>query len=198
MPVDQDLTLFELRCYRTQPGRRDDLIRMFETHFCPAYEAGGATILASWTVPQNPNLWIWIRAFASGAQRRRALERFYGGAVWRRLAKDCRATIADARTSFLLRPEQAFELGHPPDRADLPQGLCRPWEATVFPATRAAPVAWAEARTLRLASARRRVWLRRAESTLGVAGSRSQGDPPVGPSVHHHWHLNPTACSRLR
>jgi hypothetical protein len=40
------LILFEPRFYRTRPGRRDELIAMFEAHFRPAYEAAGATILA--------------------------------------------------------------------------------------------------------------------------------------------------------
>ncbi|MFT3816663.1 MAG: hypothetical protein QM750_03385 [Rubrivivax sp.] len=125
MPADRTLKLFELRCYRACPGQRDELIRMFEARFCPAYEAGGTTILASWTVPEAPDLWIWIRAFASGMDRRRALDRFYGGAVWNRLASDCRATIADSRCAFLLRAEQASALGHPPEREALPMHFWR-------------------------------------------------------------------------
>jgi hypothetical protein len=208
MSPDTALTLFELRCYRTRPGRRDDLIQMFEAHFCPAYEAGGATILASWTVPEDPDLWVWIRAFANGRERRQALESFYGGEVWGRLASDCRATLADSATSYLLRGEQASELGRPPQREVLPLHLRRPWVAAVDRAEAAPWLDWAEERTLRLTSRQNRVWLCRAD-----AGADAEGEvddvlgmrgPPQGRALKglrhlwHLWHLDPTPCSRLR
>lgn len=198
MPLNPTLSLFELRRYRTRPGRRDDLIEMFEAHFCPAYEAGGATILASWTVPEDPNLWVWIRAFPNHRERRLALERFYGGEVWGRLASACRATIADSGTSFLLRDERALELGRPRARDDLPLHLRRPWVAAVFSAAGAPPPDAAEARTLRLASTQSRVWLCRDEDRAPLDAWLQSRGPSPGRALKHLWHLTPTPCSRLR
>lgn len=96
--------LFELRNYQTQPGRRDDLIAMFEASFLDAYEAGGARIVATFTDLDDPDRWVWIRAFRDGAARRDALNAFYGSAAWRRQAEPANATIADTSNVLLLRP----------------------------------------------------------------------------------------------
>ncbi|MFO1253297.1 MAG: hypothetical protein U1E77_19695 [Inhella sp.] len=198
MPNQHTLKLFELRCYRARPGRRDELIRMFERHFCPAYEAGGTTILASWTVPEAPDLWIWMRAFAGRRERRTALDHFYGGAVWGRLAGDCRATIADSRLAYLLRAEQVFGCDQPPAREALPLNLSRPWAAAVFPPASAPPSPWTPERTLQLRSATQRVWLQRFDSTAAYEASKRQNGAQAPSTLTHFWHLEPTACSRLR
>jgi hypothetical protein len=208
------LSLFELRRYRTRPGRRDDLIAMFEAHFRPAYEAAGATILASWRVLDDADRWVWIRAFADGASRRRALEGFYGGSVWAGLKDACNATIADARDARLLHALAAPELAHPPPREALPAGPGRPWAITVLPLAAAeaavAVAAATEARftalgapaALALASERDAVLLRRFETPeaeaafhTGAAGREALRGLPAG---SRHWRLMPTACSRLR
>jgi alpha-D-ribose 1-methylphosphonate 5-triphosphate synthase subunit PhnH len=208
------LTLFELRRYRARPGRRDELIAMFEAHFRPAYEAAGATILASWTAPAEPDRWVWIRAFTDARARREALKAFYGGSVWARLGAACNATIADASEARVLSALAAGELAHPPAREALPDGPGRPWAVTVLPLAEAgdavAAAATAEARftaagappALALASAKEAVLLRRFESAeaelafhLGAAGAAAvQGLPPGS----RHWRLQPTGCSRLR
>lgn len=198
MPLQSPLNVFELRAYRTHPGRRDDLIAMFETHFCPAYEAAGATILASWTVLEEPDRWVWIRAFPDGASRRRALDGFYGGGVWAELADRCRATIADARTAFLLRAERAFDLANPPGRDALPMHLQRTWAATLMPLAAPLPAADPDDAALQLASARHRLWLRRFETAAADAAFHAALGSRSARSGVRHWRLEPTACSRLR
>lgn len=99
-----DLQLFELRSYRTRPGRRDELIAMFEAHFLDAYERAGATIVATFTRHGEPDRWVWVRAFRSAAQREEALAGFYGSPTWKRLAAACNATIADVSDAWLLAP----------------------------------------------------------------------------------------------
>jgi NIPSNAP len=208
------LTLFELRRYRTRPGRRDELVAMFETHFRPAYEAAGATILASWTVFDESDRWVWIRAFSDATARKQALDGFYGGAVWARLGADCNALIADASEARVLSALAAGELAHPPAREALPNGPGRPWAVTVLSLGSAgdavATAAMVEARftsagaplALALASKKDAVLLRRFDgvevefsfhaSAGGVAAVRAL------PSASQHGRLQPTECSRLR
>lgn len=192
-PQAQPLTLFELRRYRARPGRRDELIAMFEAHFRAAYEAAGATILASWTVPDEPDRWVWIRAFTDAAARRRALEGFYGGEVWSRLGPACNATIADAREAWVLRAVRAGDLAHPPPRESLPQRPVRSWAVTLGPMADADADAGIAPPPLVLASARLQVHLRRFDSH----GAEAAFTPATAPGLRH-WRLHPTDCSRLR
>jgi hypothetical protein len=192
-PQAQPLTLFELRRYRARPGRRDELIAMFEAHFRAAYEAAGATILASWTVPDEPDRWVWIRAFTDAAARRRALEGFYGGEVWSRLGPACNATIADAREARVLRALDAPGLAHPPPREALPDVPARRWALTLLPlpAPRVGPIAPPPA--LVLGHDKAVVLLRRFDTAAAEAAFDS-----AVPARARHWRLHPTDCSRLR
>lgn len=112
-----DRTLFEWRSYRTAPGRRDDLIAMFEGAFLGAYEAGGARIVATFRDLDQPDRWIWIRAFRDAESRRAALEAFYSSAAWKAGRRAANATIADTREVFLLRAVSGG--AHAQDRAAL-------------------------------------------------------------------------------
>jgi hypothetical protein len=194
------LTLFELRRYRTRPGRRDELIAMFEAHFRPAYEAAGAIILASWTVPDEPDRWVWIRAFTDAAARRQGLERFYSDEVWAARKVACGATLADASDVRVLRARQAGELAQPLARDALPVGLARTWSATVLPLASAvgfsAPTQAPGA--LELVSGKALVLLRRFETPSDDADFHAALRGQPWPRGAHHWRLAPTACSLLR
>lgn len=191
------LTIFELRRYRARPGQRDALVAMFEANFRPAYEAAGATILGSWTVLAEPDMWVWMRAFPDSAARRQALAAFYGGPVWGHLAAACNATIADARDARVLRAINAGALGMPPPLHALRRAragrTARPWAATVLPA--ACAPADAEADVLVLASRNTTLLLRRFDNSAHERRFHAALRLPPGTA---HWRLHPTACSRLR
>lgn len=194
------LTLFELRSYRTRPGRRDALIDMFEAHFRPAYEAAGATILASWTVPDEPDRWVWIRAFTDAPARRRALKGFYGGDVWAARGAACGATLADVRDARVLRAREAGDLAQPPARDALPPGQARTWSATVLPRAGAAKYSTppGSPAALELVSATDMVLLHRFDTPLADAAFHAALQGQVWPRGARHWRLIPTACSLLR
>ncbi len=101
--VDFTPTLFELRGYRAQPGRRDELVGMFEDVFLDAYQSGGARIVGTFRSLDDPARWVWMRAFADAPARGPALRSFYGGEVWKKHADACNATIADIDEAMLLR-----------------------------------------------------------------------------------------------
>lgn len=95
--------LFELRSYVARPGRRDELIDMFERIFLDAYEVAGARIVGTFRALDDPDRWVWIRAFADAASRGAALRAFYGGEIWLRNATACDALIANVAEALLLR-----------------------------------------------------------------------------------------------
>jgi quinol monooxygenase YgiN len=85
-------TVIELRQYRMKPGRRDDLIALFEREFVESQEACGMSLLGQFRDLDAPGHFVWMRGFESMAARKAALEGFYGGLVWqahREAAKSC-------------------------------------------------------------------------------------------------------------
>lgn len=121
--VDFAPTLFEWRGYRAQPGRRDELVGMFEDVFLDAYQSGGARIVSTFRSLDDPSRWVWMRAFADAPARGPALRSFYGGDVWKRHADACNATIADIDEAMLLREVHPGALA---SACAPPKGTARP------------------------------------------------------------------------
>ena len=94
-------TVLELRRYRLHPGRRDELIALFEREFVEPQEAAGAHLFGLF---RSGDDFVWLRGFASLASRKAALEEFYFGPVWRRFREEANATMLDSDNVLLLRP----------------------------------------------------------------------------------------------
>lgn len=94
--------LFELRSYAMANGQRDVLNTMFEKHFLDAYEAAGARILGVFFDAENPDRWVWIRAFPDPAARARALKGFYTSDAWVALRGPANRTIRSSTDAILL------------------------------------------------------------------------------------------------
>lgn len=116
-------TLFELRTYETRPGRRDDLIAMFEQTFLDAYESNGARILATWRDLDDPDRWTWIRAFRDAPARGAALAGFYESAAWKAGSRACNATIAKTRSALLLRLFSGSAIAAAPRRSSAAKSI---------------------------------------------------------------------------
>lgn len=128
LKTDVESPIAELRSYTLHPGRRDELIALFEERFIEPQEAAGARVLGSFTLEADPNRFVWLRGFASMAARREALTSFYGGPVWRAERDAANATMIDSADVHLLRAV-APEGGLPP-------GLRLPRAAERLPAIR--------------------------------------------------------------
>jgi hypothetical protein len=100
----QALALLELRSYAMAKGQRDVLNTMFEEHFLDAYEAAGARILGVFHDAENPDRWIWIRAFPDPTARARALKGFYGSEEWLARRAAANRTIRSSSDAILLTP----------------------------------------------------------------------------------------------
>lgn len=111
--------VIELRQYRMKPGRRDDLIVLFEREFVESQEACGMSLLGQFRDLDAPGHFVWMRGFESMAARKAALEDFYGGPVWQTHRQAANATLDDNDDVLLLKPPlDAARLDLPPRRPD--------------------------------------------------------------------------------
>ena len=99
------MTIVELRRYTQHPGRRDELIELFEREFVESQEELGARIVGTFRDVRDPDRFVWIRAFPDMAVRLAALQGFYGGPVWRAHSAAANATMIDSDDVHLLEPE---------------------------------------------------------------------------------------------
>jgi quinol monooxygenase YgiN len=108
-------TVIELRQYRMKPGRRDDLIALFEREFVESQEAHGMSLLGQFRDLDAPGHFVWMRGFEGMAARKAALEGFYGGPVWQAHREAANATLDDNDDVLLLKPPlDAARLDPPP------------------------------------------------------------------------------------
>jgi hypothetical protein len=113
--------LVELRSYLAQPGQREKILDLFERHFLDAYQAGGTRVLGCFRDLDEPDRWVWLRAFPDAASRGARLRNFYDGEVWQAHAEACNSAIADIQEALLLRarePDALNSLCAPAQSAD--------------------------------------------------------------------------------
>jgi hypothetical protein len=103
----------ELRQYLLHPGRRDELVDLFERELLEPQEQVGMAILGTFRDLDRPDHFVWLRGFAGVASRAPALEAFYGGPVWRRHGRAAAGTMIDSDDVLQLRP-LAPGFGFPP------------------------------------------------------------------------------------
>jgi quinol monooxygenase YgiN len=113
--------IVELRQYTLHPGRRDELIELFDREFVETQEDAGMAVLAQFRDLRDPDRFVWLRGFTDMASRAAALQRFYGGPVWAAHRDAANATMIDSDDVLLLRPlDGGFPL--PPARgSELPR-----------------------------------------------------------------------------
>jgi hypothetical protein len=98
------VTILELRQYTLHPGRRDELIELFEREFVESQEELGARIVGTFRDVRDPNRFVWVRGFPDMSTRRATLAGFYGGSVWKRHRDAANATMVDFDDVLLLEP----------------------------------------------------------------------------------------------
>ena len=103
-PALEDCAVVELRDYTLHPGRRDELIELFDREFIETQEAEGLRVIAQFRDLDRPDHFVWLRGFADMVSRRQALEAFYGGPVWAAHRAAANATMIDSDNVRLLRP----------------------------------------------------------------------------------------------
>lgn len=96
--------VFELRQYTLRPGRRDDLVTLFDREFAPGQTSLGITVVGQFRDLDHPDRFVWIRAFPDMETRTDMLSSFYGGEIWRARRDEANATMVDSDDVLLLRP----------------------------------------------------------------------------------------------
>jgi hypothetical protein len=96
--------VIELRRYRLRPGRRDELIELFDREFVESQEELGMRVLGQFRDLDQADDFVWLRAFPEMASRPRALSAFYDGPVWAEHGPAANATMIDSDDVLLLRP----------------------------------------------------------------------------------------------
>ncbi|GAA0653172.1 NIPSNAP family protein [Brevundimonas lenta] len=108
------MPVVELRQYTLHPGRRDELIALFEREFVESQEAEGMTLIGQFRDLDRPDHFVWLRGFPDMETRLRALRAFYSGPVWQTHRNAANATMIDSDDVLLLKPLDAdagFVLG---------------------------------------------------------------------------------------
>jgi hypothetical protein len=114
--------ILELRRYTLLPGRRDDLIDLFDREFIESQEALGLDVVGQFRDLDDPDQFVWLRGFADMARRATGLGAFYGGPVWQAHRAVANATMEDSSNVLLLRPAVARHGFRADDRPRPPLG----------------------------------------------------------------------------
>ncbi|MET8624790.1 NIPSNAP family protein [Kitasatospora sp. NPDC004669] len=123
--------IVELRQYTLHPGARETLIELFEREFVTGQQAVGITVGGRFRDLDDPNRFVWLRAFPDMAERRRSLEAFYGGPIWREHRDAANATMVDS-DDVLLLCGPGFSPA--PGTHEVLATICRPADAAAFDA----------------------------------------------------------------
>src|SRR5262245_23931019 len=96
--------LLELRQYALRPGRRDDLIELFDAEFVESQERLGMGVYGQFRDLDDLDRFVWLRGYPDGSPGRRgeALAAFYGGPVWAQHRKAAQATLLGSGRASLL------------------------------------------------------------------------------------------------
>ncbi|QWF17280.1 NIPSNAP family protein [Lysobacter capsici] len=97
-------TVIELRQYRMQPGRRDELIELFENEFIESQEAVGMHVIGQFRDLDQDDRYTWVRGFPNHALRAASLGAFYFGPTWKRHRDAANATLLDNDDVLMLKP----------------------------------------------------------------------------------------------
>lgn len=138
-PDKRELNVVELRQYTLHPGRRDELITLFEREFVETQAAAGMPVLGTFTDMDAPDRFVWLRGFADMASRADSLAAFYGGPVWKAHRDAANATMLDSDDVLLLRPAPGWDW--PAQRLNPRAGSDAVVLALIVPCTDMPPVA---------------------------------------------------------
>lgn len=114
--------IVELRQYTLHPGRRDTLVDVFDRHLVDGQEAAGMRIVGQFRDLDDPDRFVWVRAFPDMDRRAESLAGFYGGPVWKAHSATANATMIDSDDVLLLHPIVDFPDPSPDPGAPRPPG----------------------------------------------------------------------------
>jgi len=73
---------YELRQYRLRPGTRDRWVALMHERIVPFQKRQGMVIVGCFTVPDDPDAFVWIRRFDDEVQRQQQYDAVYKSTEW--------------------------------------------------------------------------------------------------------------------
>ncbi|WBQ04674.1 NIPSNAP family protein [Kribbella sp. CA-293567] len=119
MSAEKCCSVVDLRQYTLHPGRRDELIRIFDEAFVEGQEQHGLHVSGQFRDLDDPDRFVWLRGFTDLPARAAALNGFYYGPVWKARGGEANATMKDSDNALLLRPIE-LSAGYPKLDTDRP------------------------------------------------------------------------------
>jgi quinol monooxygenase YgiN len=94
--------IVELRQYTLHPGRRDELIELFEREFIESQEEVGMQVLGQFTDMNDSDKFVWLRGYTDMEARKKGLQDFYFGPAWQQYKNQANDTMLDSDNVLLL------------------------------------------------------------------------------------------------
>ncbi len=79
--------VYELRQYRIRKGKMKEWVKVMENDIIPFQVSKGMVVAGSFTAPEDPTLFVWIRRFRSEAHRARLYAKVYESDHWKTVIK---------------------------------------------------------------------------------------------------------------
>jgi quinol monooxygenase YgiN len=100
-------TVLELRQYKIFAGKRDEMIRVFDSKLLESQEELGMRLLGQFRDLDDPNRFTWMREFPNMEARGKALTAFYTGPSWKAHRGEANPLLEDNDNVLLLKPATA-------------------------------------------------------------------------------------------
>ena len=103
--------IVEVRTYRIKQGLRNEFLDFFVKRAIPALQRKGMVVLGPLVDLENPNVFIWLRAFPSLAERERMRSAFYESDEWKNELEEIAMPMLDAYMFSLTGTAPGFVSG---------------------------------------------------------------------------------------
>ena len=77
------MAFFELRQYRTKPGKREEWLKFMDEVIIPYQVSKGMIVTGSFAGETEEDLYVWLRRFESEEERERLYQAVYENDYWR-------------------------------------------------------------------------------------------------------------------
>lgn len=79
----ENVVIYELRQYRVKKGKMNQWLKLMDEEIAPFQMSQGMVIPARFTATKEKDLYVWLRRFASEAERKRQYRKVYESDHWK-------------------------------------------------------------------------------------------------------------------
>jgi len=94
---------YELRRYTIRKGKMRQWVKLMEEEIIPFQVSKGMVVSGSFTAEQDDTLYVWLRRFASEAERKRLYASVYQSPHWKKVIGPRTKALLDASTIVVTR-----------------------------------------------------------------------------------------------